>query len=611
MIEDRSKAKQLGRIPVLLFFVAARLAQGQPSPQPFLFEDVSARLAHKHLENEFDDFATQLLLPNRLSRFGPGLAWCDMNGDGRDDLLVGSGTGGFLTTLLSLPTGDFRPVKTKDFAAPADFTGIVVWHSANGAIHLFAGIANFEDQDVDRESVRSWEMAATEGKRDAAAPGGVSSTGPIAFADIDGDGDLDLFVGGRVIAGRYPAPASSRILKREADHFVADETNTAALNEVGLVSGAVFSDLNGDGFPDLVLALEWGPVKVFMNDGKGRLTDETEKMGLAEYSGWWNGVTTGDLDGDGRMDIVATNWGLNSKYQTSRAHPLLIYYGEFESPGRLDIVEAHFDQDMGKIVPERGFTASAMAMPFLKQRVQTHKQFAQASVEELYGDKLNAAKKVSAKTLEHMVFFNRGAHFEAKRLPVEAQFAPGFGVSVADFDGDGAEDIAMTQNFFAAQIETPRCDAGRSLLLRGNGKGELRPVPGQESGILVYGDARGLAVGDFDADGRPDLAIGQNGAATKLFHNIGGNRCLRVVLHGPEHNPPAFGAQLRLQFGKRFGPMREVHGGSGFWSQDSATVLLGMGPEKPTGVWVRWPGGKVTTKAVRENFETATIEFPN
>jgi len=196
-----------------------------------------------------------------------------------------------------------------------------------------------------------------------------------------------------------------------------------------------------------------------------------------------------------------------------------------------------------------------------------------------------------------MVFLNRSNHFEGQLLPTEAQLSPAFGVSVADFDGDGHEDVFLSQNFFANQPEVPRYDAGRGLLLRGDGTGRLKPMPGQESGIKIYGEQRSAAVADFNQDGRPDLVVAQNAAATKLFRNSTGKRGLRVRLNGPAGNPTGVGAQMRLLFGQRQGPMRELHAGSGYWSQDSAVQVLAT-PELPSAVWVRWPGGKITTSAV-------------
>jgi len=193
-----------------------------------------------------------------------------------------------------------------------------------------------------------------------------------------------------------------------------------------------------------------------------------------------------------------------------------------------------------------------------------------------------------------MVFWNRGDRFEPEPLPAEAQYAPAFSVNVADFDGDGCEDIFLSQNFFANQPEVPRYDAGRGLLLRGDGAGKFVPVPGQESGIKVYGEQRGAAVADFDNDGRVDLVVTQNGAATRLFHNVTAKPGLRVRLAGPPGNPSGIGAQLRVLFGERGGPVREIHAGSGYWSQDSAVSVLAI-PETPSRLWVRWPGGKVTT----------------
>jgi hypothetical protein len=196
-----------------------------------------------------------------------------------------------------------------------------------------------------------------------------------------------------------------------------------------------------------------------------------------------------------------------------------------------------------------------------------------------------------------MVFLNRGQRFEAALLPAEAQFAPAFGLNVADLDGDGQEDVFLAQNFFALRLEEPRLDGGRGLWLRGDGRGRLAPIPGQESGVKVYGDQRGSAVCDFDEDGRIDLVVTQNGSATKLYRNAGARPGLRVRLGGPPANPHGLGAVLRLAFGEKQGPAREVHGGSGYWSQDSAVPVLAT-PSPPTALTVRWPGGKTTTHPI-------------
>jgi len=213
---------------------------------------------------------------------------------------------------------------------------------------------------------------------------------------------------------------------------------------------------------------------------------------------------------------------------------------------------------------------------------------------------------VTANTLAHMVFFNRGDHFEAVELPREAQFAPGFYVGVSDFDGDGHDDVFISQNFFGSQSETPRIDAGRGLWLKGDGTGNLKAIPGQQSGVTVYGEQRGAALGDFDQDGRVDLVVSQNAAATRLFHNVRGKPGLRVRLLGPPQNQAGVGATIRLKFGERYGPAREIHAGSGYWSQDSFVPVLGT-PVDPTEIWVRWPDGKVTTAPVPRGAREVTV----
>ena len=391
-----------------------------------------------------------------------------------------------------------------------------------------------------------------------------------------------------------------------------DEENSRRL--AGLVSGAVWSDLGGDGYPELILASEWGPVRIFRNE-RGKLvswdapvTLNHQRSTLNQLTGWWNAVTTGDIDGDGKLDIIASNWGLNSSYQPSPEHPIYLYYGDFAERGTVDLIEAEFDP-LGKcIAPRRMRAAVSMALPDLPERFPTHKEFSEACIENVLGPQRSKAHELQVNTLASMLFLNRGDHFDAVPLPPEAQFAPAFSVNVADFDGDGREDVFLSQNFFATQPETPRLDAGRGLLLLGDGTGRLRAAPGEESGIKVYGEQRGAAFCDYDEDGRIDLVVTQNGAETRLYHNAGAKPGLRIRLKGPPGNPTGAGAQMRLQSGSWKGPVREVHAGSGYWSQDSAVQVLGS-PEPPTGIWVGWPGGQVTTSAVPEKAREICIDL--
>ena len=272
------------------------------------------------------------------------------------------------------------------------------------------------------------------------------------------------------------------------------------------------------------------------------------------------------------------------------------------------MIEAQYDDRRQGIVPLARFTRMRTAIPSTAARLRTFAAYADATVAELLGPVVSTAPRHEVTTLEHVVFVNRGGRFEPVPLPLEAQLAPAFYAGVADFDGDGHDDLFLSQNFFPTERETPRYDAGRGLWLRGDGTGGLTAVPGQVSGILVYGDQRGAALADYDGDGRVDLVVAQNGAETKLYRNQGARPGLVVRLVGPAANPDAIGAQLRLVYAEGQGPVREIQAGSGYWSQNGAVQVLGL-QHQPTAVWVRWPGGAITTTPVPEGVTQLTVAW--
>ncbi|MBI1841515.1 MAG: VCBS repeat-containing protein [Verrucomicrobia bacterium] len=566
----------------------------KPSPPP-LFQDLSKQLDHRHVDSLFPDFARHPLLFRKLSDDGPGLAWADVDDDGDDDLIVGGGASGRGVVLENLGNFQFKPWLSSPFPATnaVDQTGIVVGSFAGSRHVALVGESQWESGATVLPMMRPYPLASSKPAPPIPPPpsAGDSSTGPLALADIDGDGQLEVFVGARASTLRPGQSVNSRILE-----YRGGEWRTRQIFEsLGMVSGAVFADLNNDGRPDLALACQWESVRVFINED-GVLKERTQEMGLAPHRGLWNGIAVGDFDGDGHLDLAVSNWGRNWRNDTPQdpGAPVRLYSGDFAGNGLVQTIVASVDPRDGAWKPWRDLEALASIIPAVRERVATHRAYGSASMEQLLGDDVAKAQIRDANAFDSAIFLWRAGRFEIRALPIEAQFAPAFGVNVADFDGDGREDLFLAQNFFGTDPDSSRCDGGAGLILLGDGKGGFRALSARESGVVILGEQRGSAVGDFDGDGRPDLAVAQNRGPTQLLHNTGGSPGVRIRLKGDVGNPDGIGTRVRVRYSSGPGAVREAQAGSGYWSQNSTTLVF-PALTGPLGVEVAWPHGMPQT----------------
>jgi hypothetical protein len=323
-----------------------------------------------------------------------------------------------------------------------------------------------------------------------------SSGSRIKSHDFDKDGDLDLFVAGRLVPGSYPVPAKSYILQNVSTEtepkFIDITTEIApALENLGMVTDATWTDFDQDGFTDLILVGEWMPITILKNTA-GKFKNITKELNLSESNGWWFSINEGDFDNDGDIDFIVGNLGLNYKYKASEEETFDIYFNDFDGNNTQDIVLSYFNG--GKKYPLRGRECSSQQMPDIKHKFESYASFSTATLEDVYSKEyLENSLHYKVKSFASIYLENNKGSFIKHELPKEAQLSNINGILVEDFDNDSNLDILIAGNLYHSEVETPRNDASNGLFLKGNGNGEFNVKTARESGLFANGDVKDLS----------------------------------------------------------------------------------------------------------------------
>ena len=578
---------------------AAKRDAPRPREHPGQFEEQGEARGLALRSEESFQADPQPLLATRFDRRGPSLAVADFDGDRRDDVAIG-GTSGQPARILRAEGARFVAWAEFPRSPVDDGPLLAIDVNGDGAMDLLrtkAG-ANRPPNSADYQPV----VHVNEGGGRFAAqaevlPAWPVSAGAATAADFDRDGAVDLFIGGRNVPGRYPSAPRSALLRNGGGRFEdATEALAPALREIGMVTSALWSDVDGDGWMDLVVALEWGGVRYWRNERGERFSDESERAGFAGAgSGWWTSLASDDFNGDGRPDFVAGNVGLNTPYVA----PAILFHGRFIGGSAMQIVEAR--EEDGQLRPLRSRSELATRLTAVARRFSKHDDYAKASLAEIVGaDRLAAAQRYEATEFRSGVFLSEGdGKYRFQPLPRVAQIAPLQGIVTGDFDGDGRADIYAVQNSYAPIPSIGPFDGGLSQLLRGDGRGGFEAVSPRDSGLVVPGDAKAAVVLDWDRDGWADVLVSRNNATTLAWRNGGGaeGKAFKVVLRGNAGNPTAIGARVAVEFADGSRGWREVQAGSGYYSQSAAGCFFGFAQKNPPRrLTVRWPDGEEVTR---------------
>ncbi|WP_445438766.1 VCBS repeat-containing protein [Dyadobacter pollutisoli] len=447
-----------------------------------------------------NDFKRQPLLINPISFSGPCLKKGDINGDGLEDIFAGGGSGESAQLYIQQKNGSFTNKTVPAFEADKqceDTDALFFDANGDGFQDLFVtsgGYASFMPEDPLLQS----RLYLNDGKGNltksiGSLPQMITSTSCVRMGDVNSDGKPDLFVGGRVIPGRYPETPRSYILINDGKGKFADQTVRYApeIDSLGLVTDAAWTDLNGDKKPDLIVVGEWMPVTVFINSN-GKLENKTTEYFGKAYSGWWNKILVEDFNGDGKQDLVIGNMGLNTQCKASDEQPVEMIYKDFDDNGSVDPIMSFYIQ--GKSYPYVTRDEMLDQMSIMRTRFQDYKSYADATVKEIFtADELKGAKELKSNYLKTAYFESTGTgKFTEKSLPLEVQVSPVYTITSLDYDSDGNKDLLLCGNVSKARLRFGKYDANYGVLLKGNGKGKFEYIRQTHSGFVLKGDVRSV-----------------------------------------------------------------------------------------------------------------------
>ena len=450
-----------------------------------------------HKENEYDDFQEEILLPHKLSQNGPFSAVEDVNGDGLEDVFIGGAANQSGMLYMQQANGQFTKSMSQPWEtdkASEDMGCLFIDVDGDKDLDLFIASGGNEFKDgnrllIDRLYINDGQGNFT--KNEKALPSIAQSSQCVKASDIDNDGDLDLFVGTRLISGKYTFPATSYLLINDNGNFKKASAETApALTNLGMVTEAVFTDIDQDGDEDLMIVGEWMEIKVLTNN-KGVFEDDSENYGLKDTRAIWWSITASDLDNDGDDDYIIGNLGKNNKFKATEEHPFKVYANDFDDNGTNDIVLAKFYKD--DYVPMRGRECTSQQMPYVAEKFESYDSFASSKlIDILPEDKMDDAVKYEIKNFESIILINDNGKLIRKSLPNEAQISPIKSILVFDINKDGHQDIITVGNHYGVEVETQRYDAGFGTVLLGDGQNNFKFMSPIKSGFYVPYDSRDM-----------------------------------------------------------------------------------------------------------------------